>query len=157
INPIRWSPDGRICEDITMMRLLCAGLLVMTSALTPARANDSPSGDLANLQGTWKAMGGPNRDVPLTMTVKGNDLSIEFTSGQEKRELKGRLKVDEQASPKSMDWTGMKVGDRDVPDNLAIYKIDGDTLTVRGSGPDRARPTEFAKPDEEPVRARSLV
>ncbi len=126
------------------MKMHLATLLVLATTVSPAFAQDkAPEGDLAKLQGDWRAMVGPNKDLPLMLTIKNDDLSLHVTTPQgEDVTLKGKISVNEKTDPKQMDWTEMTAGDREVPDNKAIYKLDGNTLSIRG-GRDQNRPENF--------------
>ena len=78
--------------------------------------------------------------------------SATFTTPEgEKRTIKGELKIDDKARPKTIDWVKFKAPDgEDLPDNLAIYELDGDTFKVCNGGPNNPRPTELKAGDEGP-------
>jgi uncharacterized protein (TIGR03067 family) len=133
------------------MRMLpSAWMIVLASALAAPAADDAPQGDLGKLQGKWTAMAGPNKDVPLTLEIKGNQATAIFTTPEgEKRTLKGEIRLDEKAKPKTLDWVKFKTSDGDeLPDNLAIYELDGDSFKVCNGGRDNPRPTEFKESGE---------
>lgn len=120
--------------------------LVVLLAVVPASAEDkAPEGDLARLQGTWKAMIGRDKDRPVTLEIKGDAVAVSFTSDQgEMHSVKATLKLDETATPKGMDWAAVTRDGEDVPEILAIYELTGDTLKIRaGRRPRDVRPTEF--------------
>ncbi len=108
--------------------------------------DQTPKGDLAKLQGTWTAKVGPEKNVPLTLAIKGSAVTLKFTGrdGQE-RDLKGEIKIDETAKPhKTLNWTNFTRPDGEAaPENLALYELDGKTLTICSGGPGNARPTEL--------------
>lgn len=137
-----------------MRTLAC--LLLMTWVVVPAslRAADDPppEGDLARLQGTWKTTVGPDNDIPVVLQIKGKAVSVVFTNQQgDKVEIKGEIKLDEKASPRTCDWVNFTRPDgTDAPTNLGIYKIDGDTVTVCNGGPNNPRPTEFKDGENGP-------
>lgn len=112
---------------------------------TPVRAADAPTGDLAKLQGKWKGMAGPDKTVSLLMEFKDANVTVRFSSpdGQD-FVIKGKIKIDEKASPKTMDWIEFVGGDgANLPDSKSIYDVDSDTLKVCSNGPDGERPDQF--------------
>jgi uncharacterized protein (TIGR03067 family) len=135
----------------TPARLLLAAALVLPTALRAAD-DPAPEGDLAKLQGKWKANVGPDKDIPIVVAIQGNSVTLTFTNRDgEKVEIKGEVKLDEKASPKACDWIHFKRPDgTDADPNLGIYKIEGDTFTVCNGGPNNPRPTEFKDGDNGP-------
>ena len=131
-----------------MRSIASLALIVATSlaaANRPASAADEPKGDLARLQGTWTAKVGPNKDIPITLSIK--DSVIELAGSRPNGgdfKLKGEIKLDEKASPKTLDWvkfTGPQ--GNELPENPGIYKLDGDSWTICAGGPGNDRPTKF--------------
>jgi uncharacterized protein (TIGR03067 family) len=136
------------------MRTPAALLTLVLIAATPAlRADDpAPEGDLTKLQGKWKAMVGPNKDIPILLEIKGNAALATFQNQRgESIELRGEVKLDEKATPKALDWVNFKnlQGEPAQP-NLAIYKLEGDKFTVCNGGPGNPRPSEFKDGDNGP-------
>lgn len=134
------------------MKAFAAVCLSFASCVCTARADDAPQGDLAKMQGKWKAMAGPERNIPLTMTIKGSAVTLAFTTPQgQDRELKGQIKLDETAKPKTWDWTKFTRPDGDLAqENLAIYELDGDSLKICSGGPGNERPSAFKAGDGGP-------
>lgn len=134
--------------------------IVAAAAWTSApAAADGPKleGDLARLQGTWKAMAGPKKDRPITLVIKGDDATLTVTTRQGAEvELKGTIKLDESKSPRSLDFADFKGPMGDVAgDNLSIYELDdkGDVLRMCSGGPGGGRPDKFEEgQDGQPPR-----
>jgi uncharacterized protein (TIGR03067 family) len=131
-----------------MKRLLFAAavLAAVTPAARPAADDDPPvKGDLAKLQGSWSAKVGPEKNIPVTLTVKGRSVTVTFTTPQgEERTLKGEIVLNEAAKPKAIDWVKFTRPDgEEAPPNLGIYTLEGDEFTVCSGGPGNERPAEF--------------
>ena len=124
--------------------------LMMGSSL--ALAADAIPGDLGRLQGCWTAKAGPKHDIAVTLTIKGGEVEVAIVTPQGiKLAVQGGLKLDETVMPRSLDWVGMSLLDgQELPDHLAIYSVQGDTFTLRNSGPNVGRPREF-KPGDGPL------
>jgi uncharacterized protein (TIGR03067 family) len=131
---------------------LAASAAFAVAADEKAKDKDKGMGDLPKLQGTWKAMVGPNKDIPLTMVIKDKAVTLSFTTPQgDERSLKGEIKLDESKSPKQWDWVNFQGPDNaQARLNQAIYKIDKDELTICSGGPGKDRPTEFKAGDMGP-------
>src|SRR5207244_866457 len=127
------------------MRIVPALLLVAIAVASLATADDGPaSGDLAKLQGKWKAKPNPDVDRSVVLEVKGTALTVSIVADRAELGLtKGEIALDEAADPKAMDWTKMARGGQSTKDNRAIYRLDGDTLAIRFPGPDDRRPSAF--------------
>lgn len=126
-----------------------------------ARADDKPlEGDLGKIQGKWSTMVGPEKTIPMTLEVKGTELTILVTPGQGQGRaytLKGQIKLDDAATPKAMDWTKMTANGKAGADIQSIYELDGDNLKVLGAGPGQARPAAFKSDNASDTRDRSMV
>jgi uncharacterized protein (TIGR03067 family) len=142
-----------------MKTFLAACLVIVSCAVSSPAADDAPSGDLAKLQGKWKGTVGPNQDIPLVMELKGKAVTLALTIPQgQDLELKGQVKLDDKAKPKTWDWIKFTRPDgEDAPDNLALYELDGDTLKICSGGPGNARPTEFKAGDGGPPQIVTLT
>lgn len=130
--------------------LVAVILPLLVAAAAPD--SDAPKGDLGKFQGKWKAMVGPEKNVPVSILIKGKVVTLSITppDGQA-LEIKGEIKVDESAKPtKTVDWVKFTGPDGDdAPDNKGIYEIvDADTIKVCNGGPGRERPTEFKDGDD---------
>lgn len=125
---------------------LSCSVLLFTAA---ARADD-----LADLQGTWTGATGPEGQVAVSLVFDGPAVTIIFKAPERDGiTLKGKVALDEKATPKTIDWTEFTRPDGSpAPKNLGIYKLEGDTFTVCNGGPDAPRPTEFASDPAGPAR-----
>ena len=93
-------------------------------------------------------MVGPDKNIPIVVEFKDNVANILVTAQEGDLKIKGEIKLDQTKTPKEWDWTKFETPDgRDVKDNLAIYKLDGDKLTMCSGGPGNPRPTEFKDGD----------
>jgi uncharacterized protein (TIGR03067 family) len=105
---------------------------------------DEPKGDLAKLQGSWTGKVGPAKDIPATFIIKESKFEFKLTRPGGEVTLKGELKVDDKADPKTYDFVNFKGPEgQEFPDNLGIYKLDGDSWTTCSGGPGNDRPTKF--------------
>jgi uncharacterized protein (TIGR03067 family) len=122
---------------------------LIVAVTTTAFAQDDKKDDLAKIQGKWEAKVGPNKDIPLTIEFKDKSAKIFLSFNGEDREMKGEFKLDETKSPKEWTWTKFENPQGNaVEDNLAIYKLDGDKLTICSGGPGNERPKEFKAGDD---------
>ncbi len=128
------------------MRVFACSIVLFALVLTATSTRaDEPKGDLAKLQGSWSAKVGPDKSIPITLTVKDSTITLKVTRpDDEVIELKGELKLDDKASPKTSDWIKFTSPDgQELGDNKAIYKLEGDTWTTCSGGPGNDRPTKF--------------
>jgi uncharacterized protein (TIGR03067 family) len=127
------------------LSLLSVALLTLAA---PALAADEPAveGDLKSLQGSWTTKLGPEKDVPLVVAIKGDAVTATFKDAKgDSVVLKGKVKLDEKASPRTIDWVEFNRPDgAPAEKNQGIYEIKGDTWRVCNGGPGNPRPTEFA-------------
>ena len=144
------------------MKLLLTALLVAASAGVTTSADDKPlSGDLAKLQGKWKALVGTNKDQDLTWEFKGEKLVAKGKTGNggEDYMTTSTVAIDESASPKRLDQSHFVVaieGKGEIEQEstlLAIYKLKGDELIICSGSFDGERPMSFEDRDKggEPI------
>jgi uncharacterized protein (TIGR03067 family) len=141
-----------------MKTFACLCFVIAVAAAPSVRAEE-PKGDLAKLQGTWTAKVGPNRDLEMKLTVKDGTVELAGTSPNgDDFKLKGEIKIDEKASPKTLDWLKFSTPDgNDIPDILGLYKLEGDNWTVCSGMPGDDRPTEFKAGEGGPPRLTTWV
>jgi uncharacterized protein (TIGR03067 family) len=129
--------------EVTMrpaLALLLA-LSVATAAPLPFPKSRGKS-DLEALQGEWagvqKTLGGKDQGDGQRMAASVSAARIAFSADGEVRSSWG-FKLDPTKSPKHMDLTGF--GSRPL---LAVYRVEGDTLTLAYVGVGKAeRPADF--------------
>lgn len=130
-----------------MHATILTGLLLLGVADPVAETPPPPpGGDLGRLQGVWTTEAGPDREISVVLEIRGDHARVRLRVGKSGPTLRaeGTLKVDEAASPRSLDWTEFKMADGlELPEVLAIYELDGDTLRVCNGGPNASRPSEF--------------
>jgi len=127
------------------------GTPLILCGFTRTKADDKPKDD-TRLQGTWKALDGPNKDRPIVVSFKDAKVEAKVTTENGNEiEVKGEYVLNDSASPKTVDFVKFKRSNGDeMPDNLGIYKLDGDSLIICTGGPGNARPTEFKGGGEGP-------
>jgi uncharacterized protein (TIGR03067 family) len=122
-----------------------AGLALLVGATSQALGDDKPQSELLKpFQGTW-ATDGDGLDAKWTFdgeklkaTVNGTDYSC-------------KVKIDTEAKPNpTMDLT-IEEGPEEAKGKIskAIYKLDGEKLTLCVSVPGKDRPKEFAQVEDE--------
>ncbi|MBX9580327.1 MAG: TIGR03067 domain-containing protein [Gemmataceae bacterium] len=124
---------------------VAVGLLV---AADDPKADDPVKADLKKLEGTWvveklEAAGpAPEELKKATLTFAGDKLTMKSAGGEEMRQT---VRLDPKKNPKEMNFVPEKKEPNAAP-GLAIYKLDGDTLTLALGPPDK-RPTKFEPPE----------
>ncbi len=119
---------------------------------TPRR----PQGRPRQLQGTWSAKVGPEKEHPESpITIKGNAVTLKITPADGKNtRANGELRVDETAKPYKTDrLVEIHQPERRSPtDNLGLYELtDADTLPFVAGAPatigrPSSRPAKGARP-----------
>src|SRR4051812_47082544 len=117
------------------MRRLPA-VLLMFVATSVMGAEDPPKGDLGKLQGTWKGEVGPEKNIPVTIIIEGATAKATYTNSQgEEISLKGEIKLDEKATPKTIDFVNFVLPNGEkAKDNLGLYSLEADEWTVCNGG-----------------------
>jgi uncharacterized protein (TIGR03067 family) len=132
------------------MRTPLAALLLAAVAFSAPVALADDKDDLDKLQGHWKAVIGPAKDIPIFLEIKGDKSTLKATAadGQEVV-VTGELKIDPKAH--TLDALKRTLSDgRAMPDNLTLYQLDGDTLKICSNGPGKPRPEKFEEGKDGP-------
>lgn len=132
-----------------MRKMMPFLIAIAPMLLAAAPAGESLSGDLAKLQGGWTAKAGPKRDIPVTLAIRGREVTVDLESPLGLAiHAEGRLVIDETARPKTVNWVGFSIVDgQDMPEVLGLYELSGDSFKVVNGGPNNGRPSEFKKGD----------
>jgi uncharacterized protein (TIGR03067 family) len=108
-----------------------------------AKADETPTGDLAKLQGRWKLVklepAKFQEKQEIIWDIKDHTIRV-LLKGEEA--LRCEFTLDDKVDPKRMDVT-IPQANGTKKTALGIYKIEGDTLTVCQSRPERDAPKEF--------------
>jgi uncharacterized protein (TIGR03067 family) len=128
------------------MRTLVVSVIVGGLAFCGAnRADDKPAASEKTLEGKWQLTEGIAGGRPLPpAAAKGITLTLspgKYVVMAENKD-EGTVKYIPDASPKAMEITGTD-GPNKGKTFAAIYKLDGDTLTICYDLSGKARPTEF--------------
>lgn len=125
-------------------------LILLALAPGPSPRQDAASttavDDLERLQGRWEGMAGPFDDLPVILVIEGDCFTRTVeTAPQLSFTTRGRLRLDDAAVPKRLDWIETTGPDgQPVPDAPAVYRFDdGGELTICSAGPGGDRPSEF--------------
>jgi uncharacterized protein (TIGR03067 family) len=112
------------------------------------KGEEAVTKELANLEGTWVAVGGSFRGTETTeedsrkaghRLVISGDTFAWYTVLQEEPLMKGTVKIDPAKRPKAMDLSFDRQGESAL--GKCVYELDGDTLKLCYGEPDR--PTEL--------------
>jgi uncharacterized protein (TIGR03067 family) len=128
--------------------MLSLGLL----AAAPGAKDDKDKDDLKKFDGTWvftawdhagEALPAEARDT-AKWTIKGGKYTFEFAGMTEE----GTIKLDPSKKPATID-IAITEGQDKGKDQVGIYKIEGETITVCLAAPGaKDRPTEFRSTEE---------
>jgi uncharacterized protein (TIGR03067 family) len=118
--------------------------------MAPKLKLPSVEGDLLALQGAWTSGEGMfYGHGKETMTVQGDHIVVvaHGARGVELR-LQARIKLDENADPKAIDFLEVKGGTKRQADGHGIYQLDGDVLKLHKSGQGHPRSSTFENGSE---------
>jgi uncharacterized protein (TIGR03067 family) len=130
--------------DIVLM--LAASLVTVADRPPKPKKTDPVKDVMQRLEGKWSivSLESRGRQIPAA-TLQQWNYRLEIKDGQFIRETRGRkyamkLQIDPAKSPWAMDLTTTTGRPRTY---RAIFKMEGDTLTICQSSINRERPTEF--------------
>ena len=121
------------------MRTALLALLILPAQLDDA---DDPLGPL---QGTWLTETGPTGDVRIRLEVDGErfEETVE-TSPRSTFTFRGTVRVDGEGDEGRLDWIDVRgPGDERRDDAPALFRLDGETLTICSAAPGGDRPEGF--------------
>ena len=134
-----------------MLRSFAAFASVVLLLLTGVVQADDAKRDLEKLQGTWEIVkvvnsgrAAPAEEVKGGQVVfKGDEMTLK-EGADDKNPWKFRVKLYPSQNPKALDATALNQ-EHKGPVSTAIYRLEGDTLTICSSNdPDKnERPKEF--------------
>ncbi len=134
-------------------------IALLVFAPLAALATEPPPGDLGKLQGKWKGMAGPEKNISVILEFKDGDVTVSVLTpdGQEMK-FKGKAKVDEKADPKAIDLVEFSSSEGDsLPDNKSLYQIDGEVLKLCTGKPNSDRPKEFKEDKDAEIAVITLM
>ena len=128
---------------IQVTRLAFVSMFLLSAYGSFAQGQDArqAKSDIDRLQGTWLADLEPGKQGRLEL--KGSDLLYVLVQAERETVIwDGNFAINEKARPKQMDWTPLRLANRNIPSSLAIYQLEGDLLLIIGDteGP---RPAAF--------------
>lgn len=122
-------------------------LLPVALFLTAAQKDENSKKDRAKLQGLWIVVSSERNGKPTdringdTLTIAGDTFAVKIKSTDS--QVKGTLKFDASAAPKTIDMKFTEGKDKDRTSE-GIYLLDGDNLKLCLADPGRKpRPSEF--------------
>lgn len=132
-----------------MLRLVLVSLVAVGVAGFVTAVDPDPKkvqAEIELMDGSWTLTSGevggtkfPDEVLKsLTLVLKGEKSTLKTPNGDDI----GRVKLDPTKKPKELDVTGVE-GPNKGKTFLAIYELDGDTLTVCYDLDGKTRPTEF--------------
>lgn len=133
-----------------LARLAVAACAIgLVAAADDPKADDAVKADLKKLEGAWvvtevKAAKGeaPKELEKASVSFSGDMVTMKHGESAAQRM---KVKLDPTKDPKEMSFVPEREEKNGAP-GLAIYKIDGDTLTVAMGPPDK-RPAKFEPPE----------
>jgi uncharacterized protein (TIGR03067 family) len=112
------------------------GFIFIAALLCVSGCSTLPKSDLAALQGTWKGQEiGPNKQGSRCLIISGN--TIEFQGADNDDWCRGTFTVREDTNPRQIVGTVTECHSSQLIGKTAcaIYRLEGDTLSVAGFDP----------------------
>jgi uncharacterized protein (TIGR03067 family) len=135
--------------------MMIRGLLFLVVLVLLGGETKKPAvkGDLKKLQGVWKATSvvyngdtlSEDGEGKIKLTVKGDAGSVEANKNIKGEYAKVKFTLDESTSPRLMDVSIQAGGQKGITLE-AIYKLDGDKLTICTKVLGMDRPAKFESP-----------
>jgi uncharacterized protein (TIGR03067 family) len=139
-------------KSLSLPAVTLGSLVVGLGLLAAAPGTKGDKDDLKKFEGNWAFTGWQHAGEALPAdaresakwTIKGDKYTFEFGGMTEE----GTIKLDPAKKPATIDLT-ITDGQDKGKDQVGIYKIDGDTITVCLAAPGaKDRPTEFKSTEE---------
>jgi len=139
-------------KSLSLPAVTLGSLVVGLGLLAAAPGAKADKDDLKKFEGTWAFTDWQHAGEALPAdaregakwTIKGDKYTFEFGGMTEE----GTIKLDPAKKPATIDLT-ITDGQDKGKDQVGIYKIDGDTITVCLAAPGaKDRPTEFKSTEE---------
>jgi uncharacterized protein (TIGR03067 family) len=136
-----------------------AALLLLVLVLPAADKKEAaPTGDLKKMQGAWKAARvvyngdtlPADAEGKFKLTIKGKIGTLDAHKSVKGEYARFEFTLDETTKPRCMDVNVLLGGQKGVTLE-AIYKLDGDKLTICTKVLGMNRPAKFASPAGESV------
>ncbi len=138
---------------MTALATLLLSALMPLAAAQDAPKDAKPATDAAKILGAWSStLRTPDgNDLPLTVEFKdAKTVLVLIKTDADEFKLEGEYKIDEKASPKTIDLLNFVSPNGDsMPDSLGVFEFKGDDeLLMRTGGPGNPRPAKVGDSSE---------